>query len=94
MHINGLLVGVAVFLLIGIFHIIVLKAEYYLTKNVWPLFLVLGLLFLAVSLVISDVSVSSIIASLGVTCLWSVKELFEQEERVRKGWFPANPKRK
>lgn len=94
MHINGLLVGVAVFLLIGIFHIIVLKAEYYLTKNVWPLFLVLGLLFLAVSLVISDVAVSSIIASLGVTCLWSVKELFEQEERVRKGWFPANPKRK
>lgn len=94
MHINGLLVGVAVFLLIGIFHIIVLKAEYYLTKNVWPLFLVLGLLFLAVSLVISDVAVSSIIASLGVTCLWSIKELFEQEERVRKGWFPANPKRK
>lgn len=94
MHINGLLVGVAVFLLIGIFHIIVLKAEYYLTKNVWPLFLVLGLIFLAVSLVISDVAVSSIIASLGVTCLWSIKELFEQEERVRKGWFPANPKRK
>lgn len=91
MHINGLLVGV---LLIGIFHIIVLKAEYYLTKNVWPIFLVLGLLFLAVSLVISDVAVSSIIASLGVTCLWSIKELFEQEERVRKGWFPANPKRK
>lgn len=91
MHINGLLVGV---LLIGIFHIIVLKAEYYLTKNVWPFFLVLGLLFLAVSLVISDVAVSSIIASLGVTCLWSIKELFEQEERVRKGWFPANPKRK
>lgn len=94
MHINGLLVGMAVFLLIGIFHVIVLKAEYYLTKNVWPLFLVLGLIFLAVSQVISNVAVSSIIASLGVTCLWSIKELFEQEKRVQKGWFPANPKRK
>lgn len=30
---------------------------------------------------------------LGVTCLWSIKELHEQEERVHKGWFPSNPKR-
>lgn len=22
------------------------------------------------------------------------KELFEQEQRVKKGWFPANPKKK
>ena len=35
-----------------------------------------------------------VVAVLGVTCLWSIKELFEQEERVKKGWFPANPKRK
>jgi hypothetical protein len=25
--------------------------------------------------------------------LWSIKDLFEQEERVKKGWFLANPKR-
>ena len=30
----------------------------------------------------------------GCSCLWSIKELFEQRERVRKGWFPENPKRK
>jgi len=29
-----------------------------------------------------------------VSCLWSILELFEQEERVKKGWFPKNPKKK
>jgi hypothetical protein len=33
----------------------------------------------------------------GVTAFssfWSIIEVFEQRERVRKGWFPENPKRK
>ena len=30
---------------------------------------------------------------LGASFLWSVKELFEQEKRVEKGWFPKNPNR-
>ena len=25
---------------------------------------------------------------------WSIGEVFKQRERVRKGWFPMNPKRK
>jgi hypothetical protein len=27
------------------------------------------------------------------SCFWSILELFEQRERVRKGWFPKKPKR-
>ena len=34
------------------------------------------------------------VSILGFTCLWSIKELFEQEKRVQKGWFAKNPKRK
>ncbi|MDO4329851.1 MAG: DUF4491 family protein [Lachnospiraceae bacterium] len=94
MNIKGLLVGATAFLLIGIFHAIVVKTEYYLTKNVWPVFFLVGLCFLAASLTVSDVAVSSILAIIGVTCLWSIKELFQQEERVKKGWFPENPRRK
>lgn len=45
MYIKGLLVGLSVFLLIGVFHVIVVKAEYYLTKNVWPFFSADGLSF-------------------------------------------------
>jgi hypothetical protein len=29
-----------------------------------------------------------------ISLFWSIKELHEQEERVRKNWFPANPKNK
>ncbi len=94
MNFKGLMVGVVAFLLIGCFHVIVIKAEYYLTKGVWPVFGALGILLLAVSLLIADVAVSSVVAILGVTCLWSIKELFEQERRVQKGWFPSNPKRR
>jgi len=25
---------------------------------------------------------------------WTIKDVFEHEERVQKGWFPKNPKRK
>lgn len=94
MHIGGLLVGIFTFVIIGAFHVVVVKTEYYFGKRVWPLFLVLGLFFLVLSLLIPDTAAGSIVAVLGVTFLWSIKELFEQEERVRKGWFPANPKRK
>ena len=29
-----------------------------------------------------------------VKVLWGIGEVFHQRERVRKGWFPMNPKRK
>lgn len=27
------------------------------------------------------------------SCFWSILELFQQSERVRKGWFPKKPKK-
>ena len=94
MNINGLLVGAATFLLIGCFHVVVVKTEYYFTKNVWPVFALVGAGFLVLSLFLSDFAASSVAAVFGITCLWSIKELFEQEKRVEKGWFPRNPRRK
>ena len=35
-----------------------------------------------------------VLAVWGASSLWSIGELFEQRERVAKGWFPKNPKRK
>lgn len=87
MNFNGILVGVVTFLLIGLFHPIVIKAEYYFTKRCWPVFLVAGLALLLGSLWISDAIVSILVAILGISCLWSIKELFEQEERVKKAGF-------
>ena len=94
MQFNGLIIGVSVFLIIGIFHPIVIKAEYYFTKKIWPVFLIMGIIFSIVSLFCENDIVSILLGTLGFTCFWSIKELFEQEERVNKGWFPKNPKRK
>lgn len=94
MNWKGIEVGVTAFVLIGCFHPIVIRCEYYFSKAVWPVFGLVGLLALAGSLWISDAGASAIAAVFGITCLWSIKELFEQEKRVQKGWFPKNPNRK
>lgn len=94
MYYGGVLIGLASFLIIGLFHPIVIKTEYYYGKRMWPIFLVVGIVFLAISLFIENQIISSVIGVLGFSCLWSIHELIEQEARVKKGWFPENPNRK
>ena len=94
MNIQGLLIGVISFALIGLFHPIVIKAEYHFSKKIWPAFLVFGCLFTTVSLVIPNTVVSTAFGITGFCCFWSIKELFEQERRVQRGWFPDNPARR
>ncbi|MBM6860520.1 DUF4491 family protein [Clostridium saudiense] len=92
MNFDGIIIGLVSFLIIGLFHPIVIKGEYYFSKKIWPIFLVVGIVFLVISLYTES---SILTASLGVTgfsCLWSIKEIFEQEERVKKGWYPKRPK--
>ena len=71
-----------------------MNSEYYFSKKIWPLFLLVGIGTLALSLFIDNSIISALIAVFGISCLWSIKELIEQEERVKKGWFPKNPNRK
>lgn len=87
----GMAIGLCAFLIIGIFHPIVIKGEYYFTKKVWPVFLVVGIILLIISLKVSNQFVSALLGVTGFASLWSIIELFEQEERVEKGWFPRNP---
>lgn len=94
MHFDGIIIAVVTFLMIGVFHPIVIKCEYYFTCKIWPVFLACGAVFVAGSLFVENTILSSALGVTGCSCLWSIKELFEQRERVRKGWFPENPKRK
>ena len=89
----GLLIGLFSFVIIGIFHPIVIQCEYHFTWKIWPAFLAAGLICLMLSLFLEDVLFSSLLSVLGFACLWSIGELKEQRKRVEKGWFPANPKR-
>lgn len=94
MNFTGLILAVATFLVIGIFHPVVIKCEYYFGTRCWWVFALAGVVFIVSSLTVSDNIVSPILGVVGCSCLWSILEIFEQKKRVEKGWFPMNPKRK
>ena len=94
MNWTGLIIGLATFLLIGLFHPLVIKSEYYLGRRCWPIFLLAGIATLAASLLIQNDYVSIILGVVSFSCFWSILEIFQQHDRVKKGWFPMNPKRK
>lgn len=93
-HFAGLLLGLCTFLTIGIFHPIVVKTHYYFGTRPWWVFLLAGLAGATGALFIADLFWSALAGIVGFSSLWTIKELFEQDERVRKGWFPENPKRR
>jgi len=57
-------------------------------------FLVVGIVLILFSLFIENSIISAIVGITGFSSLWSIHELFEQEKRVERGWFPRNPNRK
>ena len=93
LNFEGILIGIASLLIIGLFHPIVIKCEYYFSQRVWPLFLIAGLLLLAAALFVQGLF-SILLALVGVACLWSIREIKKKAQRVAKGWFPKNPNRK
>lgn len=93
-HLLGLTIGVFTFLIIGLFHPLVIKAEYYIGVKSWVFFLLLGLVAAAGSILAGNLMFSILCGVVAFSSFWSILEVFQQRERVRKGWFPGNPKRK
>lgn len=94
MNFTGLIIAVATFLIIGIFHPIVIKSEYHFGTKCWWIFALAGIVFVGASLFVENEMLSPALGVTGCSCFWSILELYEQKERVLKGWFPMNPKRK
>ena len=94
MNLNGIITGAAVFLIIGVCHPAVIKLEYHLGRNSWWIFALAGTLFAVASLFINNTTVSTIIGAAAFSCFWGIHEMFAQEKRVLRGWFPENPDRK
>lgn len=94
LNFSGLIIGAATFLIIGFFHPIVIKAEYYFGVGCWWVFLLIGLIAAVGALFVDGVVLSTLLGVFAFSSFWSILEVFEQRERVRKGWFPENPKRK
>lgn len=91
MNFTGLLVGLSTFLIIGLFHPLVIKAEYYIGVKSWILFALAGVTFAIASLLTNGIILSTILGVVAFSSFWSILEVFEQRERVRKGWFPEGP---
>ena len=93
MDFNGIIVGAATFLIIGLCHPLVIKAEYYIGKKSWWGFLAVGIVLAGISLTISDTTLSTVFGAGAFSFFWGIGEVIEQEKRVLKGWFPENPRR-
>ena len=93
-HFMGLLIGLSTFLIIGLFHPVVIKCHYHFGTRCWWWFLLLGLICAGASLAVENVLISSLLGVTGFSSFWTIKEIFDQEKRVAKGWFPDNPRRR
>lgn len=93
-NLYGVIIGLATFLIIGLFHPLVIKGEYYFGRKIKWAFLIGGITALIACLCISDIFTSTLLGVTAFSCFWSIKEVDDQVKRVEKGWFPANPKRR
>lgn len=90
----GIALGAVSFLIIGVFHPLVIQGEYYIGKKMWVVFLLMGLVASVLSLLVENTFLSVSLGVFGFSSFWGIKEIFEQIERVKEGRFPKNPKRK
>lgn len=93
-HISGLIIGIVTFLIIGAFHPLVIKAEYYWGVRSWWVFLVSGIVGVIASVAVENILLSAAFGVFAFSSFWSIGEIFEQKKRVEKGWFPRNPNKK
>jgi len=88
-NLTGIIIGLVTFLIIGLFHPLVIKGEYYFGVKCWWAFLILGIAGIVAAVMLHDyVILSSSCGVFAFSSFWSIGELFEQKKRVEKGWFP------
>ena len=92
-NIAGIFICFSFIFYIWILHIFVVWYEYNYGKKGWPLFLILGFVCYIIAYYLKRVMFSISLGILGTSLLWCIKEMFDQHVRVKRGWFPMNPKR-
>jgi hypothetical protein len=94
MNPTGLYAGLFMLFSIGSGFFWVIRVEYHLGAGVWKAVLALGLILVALSAFMPSFTASAALGIFGGSVVWGATELPSQEDRVRRGLFPANPKRK
>lgn len=84
----GVTIGLAMLIATGAGHIIVIKGQYHFGIKLLPVFLIIGILCLLLSIICKSALVSGILGIVAITFLWGILEIIKQKKRVEKGWFP------
>ena len=87
-NLSGVIIGLITFLIIGIFHPLVVKGEFYFGVKCWWIFLLLGIVGVVAALLLRNVIASAACGVFAFSSFWAIGELFQQRKRVEKGWFP------
>ena len=82
LHFTGIVIAISCFLIIGLFHPIVIKTEYYTGTKYWWTFLVAGLASVVAALFVANPVVSAVTGIFSASCLGAVKGLFSKRDRV------------
>lgn len=85
MNITGIAIAVSTFLVIGLFHPIVIKTEYYFGTRPWWVFGFVGVACIVCSLCIESTIWSSIIGVVGASSLWAIGEPVRAKTSCGKG---------
>ena len=93
MNLTGLYLGIYMLFMIGVGFWWVIKLEFLVGAHIWKGVLALGLILTLVSLFLPNFWASALVGIFGGSVVWGATELPDQEERVKRGIFPANPKR-
>jgi hypothetical protein len=93
MNPTGLILGLFMLFCIGFGFLWVIKLEYYFGARIWKAVLLAGILICLASLLMPNFTASALLGIFGGSVVWGATELPGQAERVRRGLFPANPKR-
>lgn len=92
-NLTGIIIGIVAFLIIGLFHPLVIKGEYYFGVKCWILFLLSGIGGMVAALLLHNVIASASCGVFAFSSFWAIHELFKQRQRVEKGWFPKRVKK-
>jgi branched-subunit amino acid transport protein len=81
-NLTGIAIGLCTFLIIGIFHPLVIKGEYYFGVKIWRVFLIAGLLCEFFAWYVDSLFWSIILGVTGFSALWGIGEIFQQQAKA------------
>ncbi|UKI39429.1 MAG: DUF4491 family protein [Alistipes putredinis] len=94
-NLTGLIIGAATFLVIGLFHPLVIKGEYYFGVQCWWVFMLAGAGFMCGALLLEKRTSLVDLRRDGILVSVVHRRAFSLNGAVwKKGWFPSNPKKK